>query len=63
MSHFLFMVLHAFLLGVFFAFLWHDNPKEQLITFAKIFFGLVLGGIALAWIMYYLPSAPPPPFS
>lgn len=62
MSHFLLMVLHAFLVGTFFALLWRREPRAQLKLFLQVFIGMVGGGLALAWLMYPFPSQPPPPF-
>lgn len=63
MTHFLLMNLYALLLGVYFATLWRREPKAQLVLFAKIYFGLVLGGLAVAWLMYPFPAGPPTPAS
>lgn len=59
MTHFLLMNLYALLLGVFCAALWRRERKAQLVLFAKIYFGLVLGGLAVAWLMYPFPAGPP----
>ncbi len=59
MSHFLLMVVYALLVAVFFAALWRRERKGQIRLFLQIFLGLVLGGLALAWLMYPFPSGPP----
>lgn len=59
MSHFLLMVVYALLVAVFFAALWRRDRKGQIKLFLQIFLGLVLGGLALAWLMYPFPSGPP----
>lgn len=61
MSHFLLMVVYATLLSVFFAVLWRQEPKERWKLFLQMFLGLVLGAVALAWLMYPFPSGPPAP--
>jgi hypothetical protein len=58
-SHFLLMVLHALLIGLFFALLWRRDFKGQLKLFLQIFLGLVGGGLLVAWLMYPFPSGPP----
>lgn len=55
-DHFLIMVVYAFLVSVFFAFLWRTGRRERLMLFAKVFGALVLGGLAVAWLMYPFPS-------
>ncbi len=62
MSHFLVMVLYAAFIGVFFAVLWRRELRAQVKLFLQIFLGLVLGALALAWLMYPFPSGPPAPF-
>jgi hypothetical protein len=59
--HFALMNLYALLLGVYFATLWKRDRKAQLVLFAKIYLGLVVGGVAVAWLMYPFPSGPPTP--
>ena len=61
MSHLLLMSTYAALISVFFAVLWRREPRAQLKLFLQIFLGLVLGGIALAWLMYPFPGGPPAP--
>ena len=61
MSHVLLMVTYAALVGVFFALLWQRERRMQIRLFLKIFLGLVLGGLAVAWLMYAFPSGPPAP--
>jgi hypothetical protein len=63
MLHFALMNLYALLIGIFFATLWRRERKAQMVLFAKIYFGLVLGGLAVAWLMYPFPSGPPTPGS
>ena len=61
MSHFLLMVIYAALVSVFFALLWRRSPREQAKLFLQVFVGMVGGGLALAWLMYFLPAGPPTP--
>ena len=61
MSHFLLMVLYSALVSVFFAALWRRRPREQAILFLQLFFGMVGGGLLLAWLMYPVPPGPPAP--
>jgi hypothetical protein len=56
------MVAYALLLATFFALLWRRERRDQVKLFLQLFFGLVVGAIALAWVMYPLPAAPPQPF-
>jgi hypothetical protein len=49
------MVWHAFLVSLFFAFLWRSDAKARRLLFAKSFLIMVLGGVALGWLMYPFP--------
>ena len=55
-DHFLIMVLYALLLSMFLAVLWGSDRPARLRLFAKIFGALVVGGLAVAWLMYPFPS-------
>lgn len=61
MSHFLLMVLYSALVSVFFAALWRRSLRDQTILFLQLFFGMVGGGLLLAWLMYPFPPGPPAP--
>mgnify|MGYP001282527929 CR=1 FL=1 len=61
-GHFLLMVFYAALVALFFALLWQDEPKARIKLFLQIFLGMVLGALAVAWLMYPFPSKPPAPF-
>lgn len=61
MNHLLFMTLYAAMLGVFFAALWRRDTRAQLKLFSQIFASLMLGAIALGWLLYFLPTGPPAP--
>lgn len=62
MSHFLLMALYAFLVSVFFALLWRSERADRVRLFIQMFLGLVVGGLAIAWLMFPFPSGPPAPF-
>lgn len=55
MDHLFLLVWHALLVAVFFAFLWRRGRRERLQLFAKTFLIMVLGSIALAWLMFPFP--------
>ena len=57
LDHLSLMVLHAFLIAAFFSFLWKRNGKERLGYFGKVFGALVLGALALGWLMYPFPRS------
>lgn len=61
MSHFLLMVVYSLLVSLFFAALWRRERRDQLILFVQLFFGMVVGGLLVAWLMYPFPSGPPAP--
>ena len=61
MTHFNLMVAYALLLSVYLAILWRRERREQGKLFLQLFFGLVLGAVALAWLMYPFPGGPPQP--
>lgn len=61
-SHFLLMIIYAFVVSVFFATLWKRVWREQIRLFLQLFLGLAGGGILIAWLMYFLPTGPPVPF-
>ena len=61
MGHLAAMTLYAALLSVFFATLWRRERPAQIKLFARIFGSLLLGAIALGWVMYFFPSGPPAP--
>jgi peptidoglycan/LPS O-acetylase OafA/YrhL len=51
-SHFLLLVLFAFLVSLVFAVLLRDQPREQLRTGALMFVGFVAAAVVLGWLMY-----------
>ena len=61
MSHFLLMLVYALLVSLFFAVLWRRQPAAQLKLFLQLFLGMVVGGLAIAWLMYPFPPGPPQP--
>lgn len=60
-SHFLLMVVYALLVSVFFAVLWRRDRREQWKLGLQLFLGMVVGGLAVAWLMYPFPAGPPAP--
>ena len=62
MSHLSLMTAYALLLAAFFAILWRRQRREQVKLFLQLFLGLVIGAIALSWLMYPFPAGPPQPF-
>ncbi len=55
------MTLYAAMLGLFFSTLWRRERKAQVRLFLQIFGSLMIGAIALGWLLYFLPSGPPAP--
>ena len=55
-DHFLVMTLYAVLVSAFFALLWRESRRDRWKLFATLLASLVLGGLALAWLMYPFPS-------
>lgn len=55
MDHLILLVWHALLVSVFFAFLWRTPARERLRLFLKTFLLMVVGGIALGWLMFPFP--------
>jgi len=51
-DHFLIMVVYAFLVSAFFALLWRQERRERWKLFGILLASLVLGGLAVAWLMY-----------
>jgi hypothetical protein len=54
-NHLVLMFIYAVATGVYFALLWKQTKRDRVIFFVKVFVGLFLGGIALAWVMYPFP--------
>lgn len=55
MDHLLLTLWHAFLVALFFAFLWRTDTKARWRLFLKTYLIMVLGGIVLGWLMYFFP--------
>lgn len=55
-DHFLIMALYALLISVFFSLLWRSGARERVALFVKLFLALVVGALAVAWLMYPFPS-------
>jgi uncharacterized membrane protein YfcA len=54
-DHFLIMSVYALLVSSFFALLWREEKRERWKLFGILFGSLVLGGLAVAWLMYPFP--------
>ena len=54
-SHLGLMILFALFVSVVFSSLMRDEPRDQLRLGAKMFAGLVGGGILIGWLLYPLP--------
>jgi cytochrome bd-type quinol oxidase subunit 2 len=61
LSHFLLMVVYAFVVSLFFTLLWRRGRREQVSLFLQLFLGMVGGGLLVAWLMYPFPPGPPSP--
>lgn len=55
-DHFLIMTVYALLISLFFALLWRSAKRERVALFVKLFLALVVGALAVAWLMYPFPS-------
>ena len=49
------MALHSLLVAAFFAFLTRDRAIGRIKVFLILFVGMMVGAIALAWVMYPYP--------
>ena len=54
-THFGVMVVFALFVSVVFATLMRDEPAEQLRLGARLFSGLVAGGVLAGWLLYPMP--------
>ena len=54
-THLALMILYAAPTALFFALLWKVEKRDRIRTFLVIFSALVLGAIALGWLMYPAP--------
>ena len=55
-DHFLIMAVYGLLVSAFFALLWRDSPRDRVRLFGVLAGALLLGGLAVAWLMYPFPS-------
>jgi hypothetical protein len=55
-DHFVIMTVYAVLVSAFFSLLWREGRRERWKLFGLLLACLVLGGLAVAWIMYPFPS-------
>lgn len=56
LDHFLLMVWEAVLISVFFGFLWKGPGAGRKRFIVKALIILVVGAVALGWVMYPFPS-------
>ena len=54
-SHFLLLLLFAFLVSIVFAVLMKDEPRQQIRTAGIMFASFVATAVILGWLMYPLP--------
>ena len=55
-DHFIIMAVYAILVSAFFALLWREERRERLRLFGILIAALLLGGLAVAWLMYPFPA-------
>lgn len=55
MDHLLLLLWHAFLVSVFFAFLWRTTGAGRRKLFFKTLIIMVVGGFVLGWLMFPFP--------
>jgi uncharacterized membrane protein YfcA len=55
-DHFVIMTLYALLVSAFFALLWRQERRARWRLFGILVGSLVLGGLAVAWLMYPFPK-------
>lgn len=55
MRHFLVMTLFALLAAVVFGAVGKDNDRDRLFYGIKVFAEFMIIGLALAWILYFIP--------
>ncbi|HPS79268.1 MAG TPA: hypothetical protein PLS53_14005 [Thermoanaerobaculaceae bacterium] len=54
-DHLSLMTLHALLVAIYFSFLWKHGRRERWFYFWKVFGALMVGAVALGWLMYFFP--------
>jgi hypothetical protein len=54
-THLGLMIIFALFVSTVFAVLMRDETAEQLRLFARLLAGFVGGGVALGWLLYFLP--------
>lgn len=55
MRHFLVMTAFAFLASVVFGTVTKDTTRDRLVYGLKVFAEFMIIGLALSWVLYYLP--------
>jgi hypothetical protein len=54
-DHFIIMAVYAVLVSAFFALLWREERRTRLRLFGILLAALLVGGLAVAWLMYPFP--------
>jgi hypothetical protein len=54
-SHFVLMVIFSLCVSAVFAGLLREEPREQLVTGAKMFGAMIAAALALGWLMFPFP--------
>ncbi|HEV8609037.1 MAG TPA: hypothetical protein VGS98_03090 [Thermoanaerobaculia bacterium] len=54
-DHFIIMAVYAVLVSAFFALLWREERRARLRLFGILLAALLVGGLAVAWLMYPFP--------
>ena len=55
MDHLALLLWHAFLVSLFFAFLWRSTTRGRRNLFLRTFLIMVVGATILGWLMYPFP--------
>ena len=53
-SHFVLLIVFAFLVSLVFAVLLRDEPREQVRTGARMFGGFIAAALVFGWLIYPL---------
>jgi hypothetical protein len=49
------MALFSAFVSIVFASLMRDEPRDQAAFGARVFLGFVVAGVAIGWLLYWLP--------
>jgi hypothetical protein len=55
MDHLALLLWHAFLVSMFFAYLWRSTASGRRNLFLRTFLIMIVGGTVLGWLMYPFP--------